>query len=251
MARLGQHFLKNRGALGRIAGALEIAPGEIVLEIGPGHGELTRFLVEAGAEVTVFERDPDLAMALQKGGQVKVVPGDALRNLAKQTEELGARYKIAGNIPYYITGKLFRILSELPLKPIRTILTIQKEVAVRAAADPPQMNRLAASVQYWAKPEIILSIPARDFSPPPDVDSAVLLLTAFPEPRGEIKSYFRIVRALFQQPRKTISNNLLPLFSSREELDATLRTIGIDPFSRPQNMTIDEIVLISSLPQMQ
>lgn len=251
MARLGQHFLRNRGALARIAGALEIGPGETVLEIGPGHGELTGFLLEAGAKVIVLERDPALAGDLERGGRVEVVRGDALRTLGQRAEKIRGAYKLAGNIPYYITGKLFRILSDLPKKPSRTVLTIQREVAARAAAEPPEMNRLAASIRFWAEPKVIMSLPARDFSPPPKVDSAVLLLAALAHPVAANEPYFLVVRSLFKQPRKTIANNLLPFFRSRGELDIALRAIGLDPNSRPQDATIEQVVLISSLPQIQ
>src|SRR3989339_713787 len=174
--RLGQHFLINEEKLKKVADALEINEGDVVLEVGPGHGELTQYLLEAGARVTALERDKALIDPLNKKFASQVIPptplvipakagiqsvpafevieGNALELLPMVVEELkqaGRSYMIAGNIPYYITGYLLRVIEGLDHKPTRVVMTIQKEVAERICATVPHMNLLAASVRSWSE----------------------------------------------------------------------------------------------------
>lgn len=262
MQRLGQHFLTQRGAARKIVDALEISRGDTLIEIGGGHGELTVPLADAcaahGARLISIERDPELATHLREQHELshtQIVYGDALHELPAVIQEQNApHYKVVGNIPYYLTGRLFRILGSLSPRPSRTILMIQKEVALRLTAHPPNMNRLAAAVQFWAEPRILFFVPRTHFDPPPEVDSAVVLLTkkslpdelALLEPR-----YEETMRALFAQPRKTILNNLAEMrgFSGRDkkEITAILNGIGINPARRPQDESIDDIIRIARL----
>ena len=137
-----------------------------IIEIGPGHGELTRLLQSAdpSAPIVAIERDHLLAEKLRSEprGNLRIEEGDALALLPSLTESepfKGADYKIVGNIPYYITGHLFRIIGDLEHKPTRCVFMVQKEVALRLCAAPPDMNRLAASVQFWANATIIAQVP--------------------------------------------------------------------------------------------
>jgi 16S rRNA (adenine1518-N6/adenine1519-N6)-dimethyltransferase len=257
MQKLGQHFLKNKSAIKAIVDALELAPGETVIEIGPGRGALTLPLAEeskrVGASVIAVEKDEELVDELKSPEMedLQIIHGDILEilpNLISQPSDARTgKYKLAGNIPYYITGHLLRIISELRNKPERCIFTIQKEVAERIVVAPPNMNRLAASVQYWAEPKIITALPASDFSPAPKVDSAIIVLKkkAGAVPGGS-ESYYSSVRAIFAQPRKTVLNNLAQLSTTnKEEISAKLQEVGIDPVSRPQNLNIDAIVAIA------
>ena len=157
------------------------------------------------------------------------------------------KYKIAGNIPYYITGHLFRILSELARKPELGILMIQKEVAERICAAPPRMNRLAASVQFWVEPRILQTVPAADFSPKPKVTSVVISLKT-KQPIINVLTYYAAVRALFSQPRKTIINNLKNGREWKEDVLAEkLSAIGIVPNHRPQDLGISDIAAIAKM----
>jgi 16S rRNA (adenine1518-N6/adenine1519-N6)-dimethyltransferase len=261
MQKLGQHFLKNTAVLQTIANALEVQNGETVIEVGPGHGELTVPLIhiikKSGGTAIAIEKDHSLIAPLvdldkeETAGLLEIIEGDALKLLPEIAAGLD-HFKIAGNIPYYITGKLLRVISELKHRPERVVLLIQKEVAERICTAPPAMNRLAASVQFWADAAIIADVPRKDFSPPPDVDSAVIVL--------KIKSlalsvdpehYYRAVRTIFAQPRKTLLNNLSELADgadAKHTIGAKLEKLGIDPGSRPQNLSINQIVAIAKAP---
>lgn len=212
---LGQHFLKSDSALQKIAGSVA-GCARVIVEIGPGHGELTRYLVGAGSRVVVIERDRRLASALSQApsfSSVEVVVGDAIKELPaliEQFQKEGIDYTVVGNIPYYITGRLLRVIGDQSHKPRRTVLLMQKEVAQRICALPPRMNLLAAIVQAWSVPRILFSVPRGAFVPPPTVDSAVVELETICDriADDDQHKYFLFVRTLFKQPRKTIANNL-------------------------------------------
>lgn len=287
MQKLGQHFLKSPQTVKKIVEALDVQSGETIVEIGPGHGELTIALAEAckktGAKIIAIEKDKELAegliakiaereiksLELAQGNALEVLP-ELIAGLAKEKNAgYQTGYKIVGNIPYYITGHLLRIVGELEPKPTRCVFMIQKEVAERACATPPKMNRLAASVQFWSEPEIIARVPKADFSPPPKIDSAVIRLeTKNPERAGGIETssreqdtgsaerYYAAMRALFAQPRKTILNNLADAaaaprraaeIKSKEKIAALLESIGIDPVLRPQNLAVADIAKIAKV----
>ena len=198
---LGQHFLINKKKIEKIIEALDLKSGDVVVEIGPGKGALTIPLCEncqkLGCKIIAVEKDKDLADDLKNkiydlglDKNIEIIEGDALKTLPRliHNSELRIKnYKIVGNIPYYITGYLLRILGELENKPSLIVLTIQKEVAQRVCAKPRTrrrqgyggqgMNLLAASVQFWAEPKIIGSVSKKDFWPIPKVDSAIIKLT--------------------------------------------------------------------------
>ncbi len=244
---LGQHFLRNAAVLKKIAELLSLQPGETVIEIGPGHGELTAELLAFDLRLIAVERDPELAEYARRefGGKIKVMEGDILKVLPRLASELKAEsYKLVGNIPYYLTGYLLRTISELQHKPALTVLTIQKEVAERLAARPPEMNRLAAAVQFWAEPRIAGLISRRDFTPPPEVDSAtVVLKTREPQAApSAAAAYYAALRVLFRQPRKTIANNLSAgTVLARPEIELSLRESGLRPNLRPQDLSVENI----------
>ena len=279
---LGQHFLINKDKVRKIVEALGLKDGDVIIEIGPGHGELTKELVNKFISLKInkfkiiaIEKDKKLVEILRNKmalpyreapcpdkaivgvvGAVEVIEGDALRILSKITNDLQLTtndYKIVGNIPYYITGYLLRILGELEHKPSLIVLTIQKEVAERVCAKVGKMNLLAASVQFWAKPEIVDFISKKDFKPMPKVDSAIIRLAIRVQPlatRENADKYYQFIRILFKQPRKTISNNLLVVCCNakyantrecREEIIKKLRKLGIDPQARPQDLSIEQI----------
>lgn len=249
---LGQHFLKNRSAIEKIISAL--APEkETIIEIGSGKGALTIPLAEVcgktDSKILAVEKDPALAEEARGWGlkNVEVVEGDILKILPGLVSDIHGKYKIIGNIPYYLTGFLLRTIGELNPKPELIILTIQREVAVRLTAKPPRMNRLAASVQFWAEPKVIGILPRAYFSPPPEVDSAVLSLSPT-DKYGNVPSetYYETMRAIFAQPRKTILNNLRAKSEkSAENLSAELTAVGIDPGGRPQNLRVEDVVAVA------
>ena len=214
---------------------------------------LMRAAEKKNIAITSIEKDRALIPGLMAlagetaSGRLSIIAGDALKLLPGIVAT-----KIVGNIPYYITGKLLRIVSELEHKPERTVLLIQKEVALRICTAPPAMNRLAASVQFWAVAEIIAQVPRKDFSPAPDVDSAVMVLSTKHAvnamPSIDPTLYCRAVRAIFAQPRKTLLNNLSAVVggvSKKNRAIALLKKIGLAPGARPQDLAIDQIISLA------
>lgn len=257
---LGQNFLMNKSKLRKIVDALEFKKGDTIIEIGPGHGELTDEIIARLQnckikKIILVEKDEKLVEILknlretkwkQNKDTIKIIAGDIFKILPKIISDQQfaiSNYKIAGNIPYYITGYLLRVISELKFKPETVVFTIQKEVAQRICAQPPRMNLLAASVQFWAEPKIIGYISKKDFRPAPKVDSAIIRLKVTSDKR-QVKSekYYKFIKILFKQPRKTIFNNFCG--ARKENIDECrnrLLKTGIDPSGRPQNLTIRQL----------
>ena len=270
---LGQHFLVNKEKLKKIAEALELKDGDLVIEIGAGHGELTEELRSTNRELRIIaiEKDKKLAEFLRKkfasDKNIEIIQEDALKFLSSIIHNSLFKiqnYKIVGNIPYYITGRLLRILSELAASPKRgeprpeisgrenkpslIVLTIQKEVAERICAQPPKMNLLAAAVQFWAKPKIISYISRKDFRPIPKVDSAIIKILSIAFKQRSLGkcyregNYYKFIKILFKQPRKTIANNLAEgLKIPKEKIIKNLADLGIKPNERAQNLSMAQL----------
>ncbi len=244
---LGQNFLADPAALERIIAAAEIPPETAVLEIGPGLGNLTRYLAKAARRVVAVELDAALLPALQEVlapfDNVEVVQGDILElNPADLMHEPG--YHVVANIPYYITSAVIRRLLEAPLQPARIVLTVQKEVAERITAAPGKLSLLALSVQVYGQPKVSARIPAGAFYPPPNVDSAVVRVDLYPQPwipTEQLDSFFRLAKAGFSQKRKTLRNSLSGgLGWKPERAQALLAAAGIDPMRRAETLSLDE-----------
>lgn len=267
---LGQHFLINKKKLEKIASALKLKDGDIVIEIGPGHGELTQKIRQENknCKIIMIEKDNKLVQILKQkflnDKNTEIIEGDALKEVKNQISKIAIYFflnnkgqkskiienlKIVGNIPYYITGYLFRILGELENKPSSIVFLIQKEVAERICATPPKMNLLAASIQFWAEPKIISYVSRKDFNPPPKVESAIIKLTTYDQrfATNNAEKYYQFIRILFKQPRKTILNNLASEYKNKEKIIKILQKIGIDSGARSQNLTIEQISALSTL----
>jgi 16S rRNA (adenine1518-N6/adenine1519-N6)-dimethyltransferase len=244
---LGQNFLVDEGALAKVAAAAELTAADIVLEIGPGLGSLTRHLAQAAARVVAVELDQNLLAPLRyvlaDYPNVEIVHGDIL-NLQPSTFNLPAGYKVVANIPYYITSAVIRHLLEAHARPDRIVLTVQKEVAQRLCAAPGAMSLLAVSVQFYSEPRIVARISAGAFYPQPEVDSAVVRLDVRARPAVDVpdtETFFRIVRAGFGQKRKQLRNALSAgLGLSGKAAEALLAQAGIDPRRRAETLTLDE-----------
>ncbi len=259
-ARLGQYFLKDGKWSKKIVEALALEPGECVIEIGSGHGELTLPLLahaaEIGARIVAIEKDDSLTVELRARiptqALLELIEGDALKFLPETVARLSGDYKIVGNIPYYITGHLLRVIGDLARRPARVILMIQAEVGERLVAQPPKMNRLAASVQFWAEPRILAYVSRHEFRPEPKVDSVIVQLDVRPVPEVPAENYYRAVRLLFSQPRKTIFNNLRGAWpkTKPESLKENLARLKIAPTERPQDLSVAQISEVARiLPQ--
>lgn len=247
MRRLGQHFLKDVDVLKRIVSALDIKPTDTIVEIGPGHGELTtHILATHPKKIIAVEKDKNLIPNLRKlgtnGVDLHIINGDALDILPALPKTYNLQpntYKLVGNIPYYITGKLLRLIGELKKKPEIIILTIQKEVAERLCASPPKMNLLAASVLFWGDPQIVRLVSRNAFSPRPKVESAIVSIKPHKSQKNEDEAriYYQFIKILFNQPRKTVANNITNgLTITKKEAESSLLSNGIDPSLRPQNL---------------
>ncbi len=235
---LGQHWLNDPISLQAICDAAQISPTDTVLEIGPGHGSLTKYLVERAGRVIAIEKDETLAPLL-KMPKLEVIAGDILKF---DFGSLPHPYKIVANIPYYLTSYLLRLLGETANMPELAALLVQKEVAERVCAEPGQMSLLAVSVQLHYQPSLGQVVPARLFVPPPKVDSQVLLLHRRTEPLFrdlDKDKFFKVVKAGFSEKRKKLRSSLAGgLGLSKDAADTLLTKAGISGDLRAQNLSL-------------
>jgi len=248
--RLGQNFLKDKNILNKIVEACCIHPDETILEIGAGTGELTALLAKNAARVIALEIDSDLCGILKERfaqtPNVKVLEQDFLK--FKLNNEFKGKQKVVGNIPYYITGHLLRVIGELENKPSKTILLIQKEVAQRICAVPPRSNILSLSVLFWSVPKIALNVPKESFSPPPDVESAVIELKTRENIEIDVADrYYNFIKSAFKQPRKTLLNNLISSGYNHQKAAEIIHQLQLPPMARPQELRFESVLEISKL----
>lgn len=249
---LGQNFLVDPAHRDRIIAAAELTRSDTVLEIGPGPGVLTDLLAEQAGYVVAVELDdrlaPWLAERYAARPQVRIIHGDILKldpgQLVRPAVPEDGGYKVVANLPYYITGAVIPHLLEAALPPTLAVLTVQREVAERMTAAPPDMSLLALGVQFYALPQIVDRIPAGAFYPVPKVDSAVVRLRrrAAPAVPGLApESFFRVARAGFSQPRKQLRNSLAAgLHIAPVQAQDRLAAAGIDPQRRAETLALAE-----------
>ena len=245
--RLGQNFLVEPAALQQVVAAAGILPQDEILEIGPGLGSLTRLLAQSARRVVAVELDENLLPPLQEAlapfQNVIIVPGDILGIDPAEWMETGG-YLVVANIPYYITSAVIRHLLEARQKPQRIVLTVQREVAERIVAGPRDLSLLALSVQVYGEPRILAHIPAGAFYPPPKIDSAVVRVDLYEEPRipeGQLDLFFRLAKAGFSQKRKTLRNALAAgMHWEKEQAAGILKQAGIDPMQRAETLNLEE-----------
>ena len=245
--RLGQNYLQDPSALEKIVEAAEIQKADTVLEIGPGLGSLTRYLSLAAHQVVAVELDPKLVSVLQtiltSYANIRLIHGDIL-DLSPKELELPVDYIVAANIPYHITSAIIRHLLETEPKPRRIVLTVQKEVAERICATPPDMSLLALGVQVYGTPKIVGTILADAFFPAPKVDSAVVRIDVLSSPAIELHlldDFFQLIKAGFGQKRKTLRNSLSAgLKISTTEAESLLAKAEIDSKRRAETLSLNE-----------
>lgn len=259
--KFGQNFLIDTHVLDKIIRAAEITKDDYVLEIGPGIGTMTQYLANAARKVTAVEIDkslmPILADTLQEYDNVSVINEDVLKvDIAKlaQEENGGRPIKVVANLPYYITTPIIMGLfeSHVPVKSITVM--VQKEVADRMQVGPgtKDYGALSLAVQYYARPYIVANVPPNCFMPRPKVGSAVIRLERYEEPPVQVEDehlMFRIIRASFNQRRKTLVNGLVnsPEISfGKEEIISAVEKLGKGSSVRGEALTLEEFAALSN-----
>lgn len=252
--KFGQHFLNDRNIIKKIVEAAGIKEGDLVLEIGPGTGMLTRELLDAGGRVIALEVDDDLIGPLEKrfsGRELSIVKTDALKvSYEALASEHGGRFKLVANLPYYISGPLLsKLLTERAAFSIM-VLMFQKEVAVRIASGPGSRDygNLSVLSQAFTEVKKEFDVPAHLFSPKPKVDSSVVSFKVLSSPKIDIDDelFFRsVVRAAFGTRRKTLLNSLSSLGLAKADILAALSEAGIDPIRRGETLDLEEFGRLS------
>ena len=260
--KFGQNFLIDTHVLDKIIASAEITKNDMVLEIGPGIGTMTQYLACAAGKVVAVEIDktliPILEDTLSEYDNVQIINQDVLKvNLAKLAEEEngGKPIKVVANLPYYITTPIIMGLFEnhVPLKSITVM--VQKEVADRMQVGPgtKDYGALSLAVQYYAKPYIVANVPPNCFMPRPKVGSVVIRLERYEEPPVQVadeKLMFRIIRASFNQRRKTLVNGLKnspEIQFTKEEIEAAIETLGKGASVRGEALTLEEFARLSNI----
>ena len=241
---LGQHWLKEPEILADIAEAAELTGDDVVLEIGPGLGTLTSRLLARANSVTAVEFDTDLARKLPgqfPGKKLTVVNQDILQF---DLNQLPKNYKVVANVPYYITSKIVEKLMTAENKPSIAVLLVQKEVAERIAAEAGNMSVLSVSVQIFAEAELDIEVPRQFFTPPPKVDSQVVILRTRNNPLitpEDQRDFFRIVKAGFSAKRKKLRSSLSGgLGIDKSAAEELLKNAGISPDARAEDLAIED-----------
>ncbi|MDO4975798.1 MAG: 16S rRNA (adenine(1518)-N(6)/adenine(1519)-N(6))-dimethyltransferase RsmA [Eubacteriales bacterium] len=260
--KFGQNFLIDTHVLEKIIDAAEIGPDDFVLEIGPGIGTMTQYLCEAAREVVAVEIDqkliPILADTLSAYNNVTVINDDILKvdlNAIAAEKNGGKPIKVVANLPYYITTPIIMGLfeKEVPVESITVM--VQKEVADRMQVGPgtKDYGALSLAVQFYAEPYIVANVPPNCFMPRPAVGSAVIRLTKYPERPVQVKDskfMFRLIRASFNQRRKTLQNGLhnsSELQISKEKVVQALESMGLPATVRGEKLSLEEFARLSDI----
>ncbi len=265
---LGQHFLRSKTALREIIEAAEITRGEHILEIGPGEGVLTSELLLAGGKVVAVETDERCIQLLRErfeselaNNQLTILEGD-IRNtevVARLFHKnlLGTHsYKLIANIPYYITGMLFRLFLEKLRQPSMIVFLVQKEVAEEIVTRDGKEGILSLSVKAYGSPRYVSRVKKEAFSPPPKVDSAILAITEINRkrlPRTLEKKYFRIIKAGLGSRRKMLLGNFSRVFpQAKSEIRALFANQRIDEGVRGEDLPFEKwLTLIKKFPKIE
>ena len=258
LKRLGQNFLIDKGVVKKVIKAAGLHSKDIVLEVGPGIGALTKETAKKTGKVIAVEKDPRMVEILMdnlKGFKnIEIINKDIL----KYNFQFSKKYKIVANLPFYITAPVIRKFLESKYPPEEMVLIVQKEVAQRICSKPPKMNILAVSVQFYAKPKIISYISRKSFWPSPKVDSAIIKIVPQKKYKDiDIDLFFKVVKAGFAHPRKQLTNNLtnglalrLPngLKLNKQEVNDLLLKNNIKPSQRAETLAVqDWINLFNSI----
>lgn len=245
---LGQNFLKSEPALKKIVEAGEIEDGDIILEIGPGKGALTKKILATSAKLFAVEKDKDLYLLLQdkfkqeiEAGRMILLNKDILELDLKELQN--SNYKIIANIPYNITGAILKKFLTAPNQPEKMVLMVQNEVAKRIVARDGKESILSISVKAYGEPKIVMKVPSRYFSPAPKVDSAVIEIAnisrkTFENKGVEEEKFWEVVKEGFAHKRKLLSSNLRGLISKEKEQDLASNN------KRAEELSLDDWIML-------
>lgn len=245
---LGQNFLIDINALRRIVDAAVLSPEDVVVEVGPGPGLLTRELLARGGSVIAVEKDEAMARLVRRelGGdpRLTVIEGDMLEvEPSSLLPESGKPYKVVANLPYYVATPILRRFLEATNRPASMVVLLQREVAETVAAKPGQMGLLSVAVQYYAVPTIVGIIHPGSFYPPPKVDSAIVRLDVLEQPAIDVAPgyFFEVAKAAFSARRKQIANPLSRgLGLDKAAVLEALGAAGLTPQRRAESLSLLE-----------
>ncbi len=262
----GQHWLISKKYLKKIVESAQINPGEVILEIGPGTGNLTEELLKSEAQIIAIEKDRDLIKFLltklspvpltktktlhefaiansciNASADLQIIEGDILKF---DETKINPPYKIVANIPYYITGPIIQKFLRSANPPTEMILLVQKEVGERICAQPPRANYLSALVQSLAETKLLFGVKKENFWPKPKVDSVVIKITPLGIKHSvfDMESFMDFLKMVFKQPRQTLANNLKRGKLAKETIDNVFIKLKIPKNTRPQNLDCEKLM---------
>jgi 16S rRNA (adenine1518-N6/adenine1519-N6)-dimethyltransferase len=245
---LGQHYLVDGAVLNRIVAAAELTPDDVVVEVGPGTGSLTRRLVQHAGRVIAVEVDPGLASTLSprldNPANLTIIAADSRTIDISDLISGLASYKMVANLPYYAANPIIRRFLEAEHKPSLMVVMVQREVAQSMLAMPGNMGILSVAVQYYAVPKLVCDVPPRAFRPPPKVASSVVRLEVRQRSAVSVRetdAFFKTVRAGFCAPRKQLRNSLSQgLSTPGDVIGPLLASLSIDGRRRAETLTLEE-----------
>ena len=258
---LGQNFLLDEGFLAGLLDAAEIAPGDNILEIGPGAGVMTALMADRAKHVLAYEVDgkllPVLAEVLAGQENVQIIHRDFMKS-GNTGEEIrrafeGEPFRVVANLPYYITADILLKLAALPKPPESICIMVQREAAERVMSSPgtKQWCALAATLRYYGEARVLEEVPPECFDPPPHVNSRFIRIDRWREPPvrpADEKLFLRLVNAAFAMRRKTLANNLKAAFGlDQAAAQAVLEDAGLDPRVRGEELEMEQLCRVADL----
>jgi len=247
--RLGQHFLTSQKIVANIVSAARLAPRDVVLEIGPGKGVLTKELLKKAEQVVAIEKDAELVAMLEEkfapeiASRKLILVEEDVRNVFESEESLLPEvYKVVANIPYYITGEIIEMVLSAPQQPETVVLLVQKEVAERVVARDGKESVLSIAVKAYGTPKIAFKVPRKFFSPQPKVDSAVLIIEHVSRKRfanADEEKFFEVMKRGFAHKRKKLSSNLTGVVA-KDAFASFANERGLPEAARAEELSIDD-----------
>lgn len=254
--KLGQNFLISEDVVNEIVEKSDITSDDVIIEIGPGLGTLTKELVKRAKKMFAIELDENMIEILNTRFQVfqnlEIINDDVLKVDLKELTKDFSNIKVVANLPYYITTPIIMKLLEDRINIKSITVMVQKEVGERLCAThlDKEYGAISVSVRYYTNPQIIIDVPKENFLPSPEVDSCVIKLDLLENPRVELKNeklFFRLIKGAFTQRRKTINNSLTCTGKSKEEINEILQKLNIEPKLRAENLSLEDYARISDL----